>query len=234
MRRLFAGAAAILLAGAAHALTDAYVWPLPAWMPPPPVPADNPMSAGKVELGRHLFYDARLSADGTVACASCHLQARAFSDGRETAMGIGGTVDGKDAPSLANAGYLPVLTWANPHMTSLESQALVPLFESAALAAEPVVVFATTFSPEVVAFLQAAAERRLLFLRQQREPVHGLNVMVEASQRGRGGESQRRTRHAGSPVEASRGRGFLRTPAGTRHQFSTREVGVLRPEMVPE
>lgn len=128
MRRLFAGAAAILLAGAAHALTDAYVWPLPAWMPPPPVPADNPMSAGKVELGRHLFYDARLSADGTVACASCHLQARAFSDGRETAMGIGGTVDGKNAPSLANAGYLPVLTWANPHMTSLESQALVPLF----------------------------------------------------------------------------------------------------------
>ena len=128
MRRLFAGAAAVLLAGAAHALTGGYSWPLPAWMPPPPVPADNPMSAEKVTLGQHLFYDARLSADGTVACASCHLQSRAFTDGREVAVGIDGMVGGKNAPSLANVGYLPALTWANPHMTSLEFQALVPLF----------------------------------------------------------------------------------------------------------
>jgi cytochrome c peroxidase len=85
------GAAALLLAGAAFALTAGYDWPLPDWMPHPPIPADNPMSAEKVELGRRLFYDARLSADGTVACASCHVQALAFSDGRQVPVGIGGS-----------------------------------------------------------------------------------------------------------------------------------------------
>jgi cytochrome c peroxidase len=128
MRRLALGAAATLLAGAAFALTSGYEWPLPDWMPPPPVPADNPMSDAKVELGRHLFYDARLSRDGTVACASCHVQGLAFTDGRRVAVGIGGAVGGKNAPSLANAGYAPVLTWANPHMDSLELQSLIPLF----------------------------------------------------------------------------------------------------------
>jgi cytochrome c peroxidase len=44
----------------------------PAWLPPPPAPADNPMSEEKVELGRHLFYDKRLSRDGSMACATCH------------------------------------------------------------------------------------------------------------------------------------------------------------------
>ena len=86
------------------------------------------MSAAKVALGRHLFYDGRLSRDGTVACASCHLQARAFTDGRDVAVEIGGEAGTKNAPGLANTGYFPVLTWANPHMTSLEFQALVPLF----------------------------------------------------------------------------------------------------------
>lgn len=120
--------AALVSVGAGVALADPYVWPLPAWMPPPPEPADNPMTAEKVDLGRHLFYDARLSRDETVACASCHVQGRAFTDGRETAVGIGGEQGAKNAPGLANVGYLPALTWANPHMTSLEFQALVPLF----------------------------------------------------------------------------------------------------------
>jgi cytochrome c peroxidase len=128
MRRPLLGAAVSLLAAAAFALTSSYDWPLPDWMPPPPVPADNPMSVAKVELGRHLFYDARLSRDGTVACASCHVQGLAFSDGRQVPVGINGTVGAKNAPSLANVGYMPVLTWANPHMDSLEFQTLIPLF----------------------------------------------------------------------------------------------------------
>ncbi len=128
MRRPLLGAAVSLLAGAAFALTSSYDWPLPDWMPPPPVPDDNPMSAAKVDLGRHLFYDVRLSRDGTVACASCHVQGLAFTDGRQVPVGIYGTVGVKNAPSLANVGYMPVLTWANPHMDSLEFQALIPLF----------------------------------------------------------------------------------------------------------
>ena len=60
----------------------AYKWALPAGFPPPPVPADNPMSEAKVSLGRHLFYDTRLSGNGTQSCATCHEQSRAFTDGR--------------------------------------------------------------------------------------------------------------------------------------------------------
>lgn len=103
-------------------------WAMPAWAPAPPVPEDNPMTAAKVELGRRLFYDARLSADGTTACASCHLQALAFTDGRARAEGVHGATGHRNAPSLANVGYFPTLTWANPHLDRLEIQALVPLF----------------------------------------------------------------------------------------------------------
>jgi cytochrome c peroxidase len=133
MRRLALWAGRIGVAGLALAApltlaAEPYSWPIPAWMPAPPVPDDNPMSTAKVELGRHLFYDARLSADGTVACVSCHVQDRAFTDGREVPIGINGTPGIRNAPGLANVGYLPLLTWANPHMDSLEFQALMPLF----------------------------------------------------------------------------------------------------------
>lgn len=121
-------AVAVVSVGAVSASAETFDWNLPDWMPRPPVPEDNPMSAEKVALGRHLFYDARLSADGTVACSSCHEQARAFTDGREKAVGINDIVGGKNAPPLMNVAYFPVLTWANPHMTSLEFQSLIPLF----------------------------------------------------------------------------------------------------------
>ncbi len=113
-----------LLSGAA----DAWNWPLPGWVPPPVVPADNPMTGEKVELGRHLFHDPRLSRDGRMACATCHEQARAFTDGKAVATGVTGQVGARSAMSLANVAYLPVLTWQNPQLTSLEVQALIPLF----------------------------------------------------------------------------------------------------------
>ena len=59
-----------------------YAWDLPPGFPQPKVPADNPMTAAKVELGRHLFYDTRLSADGTFSCGTCHEQRIAFTDGQ--------------------------------------------------------------------------------------------------------------------------------------------------------
>ncbi|WP_147105259.1 methanobactin export MATE transporter MbnM [Tateyamaria sp. syn59] len=124
------------IAGLALAVTPAsadqsdlgFRWLMPAWLAPPPVPDDNPMSVEKVELGRHLFYDARLSADGTVGCVSCHVQERAFTDGRALSVGVFGTAAAHNAPSLANVGYNPALTWANPHADTLEFQALFPLF----------------------------------------------------------------------------------------------------------
>jgi cytochrome c peroxidase len=86
------------------------------------------MNEAKVELGRRLFHDPRLSVNGTQSCASCHLQALAFTDGRVTAIGATGQVGKRNSPSIANAGYAAALTWASSVLLSLESQALVPLF----------------------------------------------------------------------------------------------------------
>lgn len=105
-----------------------YQWHLPKGFPKPRVPADNPMSEAKVKLGRYLFYDTRLSGNGTQACASCHEQALAFTDGR--AQGIGSTdeLHSRGPMSLVNVAYSSVLTWSNPDETSLEHQALTPMF----------------------------------------------------------------------------------------------------------
>lgn len=108
--------------------TEAYQWDLPKWAPEPIVPPDNPMSREKVELGRHLFYDKRLSSDASMSCATCHQQEKAFTDGKARSEGIDGTLGGRSAMSLVNAGYLPVLTWMNPNLNSLEIQALIPIF----------------------------------------------------------------------------------------------------------
>jgi cytochrome c peroxidase len=129
MRSLVALAVAIvLLSGARAAAGDVYRWGIPSYMPRPVVPADNPMSDAKVELGRFLFYDKRLSSNGTISCASCHRQAHAFSDPRVVPVGVTGEKHPRHAMRLVNAGYLPVLTWANPTMRALEKQALVPMF----------------------------------------------------------------------------------------------------------
>ena len=66
---------------------EGYQWVLPKGLPKPHVPANNPMSAAKVELGRYLFYDQRISVNGTVSCATCHKQELAFTDGRAVAIG---------------------------------------------------------------------------------------------------------------------------------------------------
>lgn len=107
---------------------DTYAWDLPPGFPVPAVPATHPMSEAKVELGRHLFYDRRLSGNGTQSCASCHDQALAFADARPLPVGSTGDVVPRNAMSLANVAYLPTLTWGNPVLRSLEEQALVPMF----------------------------------------------------------------------------------------------------------
>jgi cytochrome c peroxidase len=109
-------------------VSSSYAWNLPPGFPTPRVPADNPMSVEKVELGRHLFYDTRLSSTGTFACATCHEQARAFADDKGRAVGVTGEMHPRGAMSLANVAYNPVYTWANPRVTRLETQALVPMF----------------------------------------------------------------------------------------------------------
>ncbi|WP_084545180.1 methanobactin export MATE transporter MbnM [Derxia gummosa] len=92
------------------------------------VPADNPYTEAKFELGRALFHDTRLSGNGTQSCASCHEQARAFTDGRPLAIGSTGQTHPRNAQPLANAAFHATLTWANPTLVTLEHQMEVPLF----------------------------------------------------------------------------------------------------------
>lgn len=103
-------------------------WELPAGFPAPPVPAGNPMSAAKVELGRRLFYDTRLSGNGAFACSSCHRQELGFSDAKNVPVGSTGEAHTRNSMALANVGYLQALNWADTATASLEAQALVPMF----------------------------------------------------------------------------------------------------------
>lgn len=140
MSRLFLPSSALLVAilacaGEPHAPVDElsgdparFTWQIPANIAPPPVPADNPMSFAKVELGRRLFYDARLSGNGAFACSSCHRQDLAFTDAKNISVGSTGEAHTRNAQPLANAGYQGTLGWAGPNTLSLEAQALIPMF----------------------------------------------------------------------------------------------------------
>lgn len=124
--------AALPLAGCGDNVTpvspDVWQWHLPSGIPEPFVPADNPMTPAKVELGRYLFYDTRLSGNGTQACASCHRQDHAFAGTGEVEPGSTGTPGRRNAMSLTNVAWNSVQTWANPQLVELEQQALVPMF----------------------------------------------------------------------------------------------------------
>jgi len=91
-----------------------------------PFPASNPFTEAKRALGETLFHDKRLSADGTFACATCHVRAKGFSDGREKAIGVPGRALARHAPTLWN------LAWAGPvfwdgRARSLEEQVAGPI-----------------------------------------------------------------------------------------------------------
>jgi cytochrome c peroxidase len=125
LRHGTAYAAAEVGAGAAH--TAQFEWHLPRGFPTPAVPADNPMSAEKVALGRRLFFEPRLSVTGRYSCASCHDPVRAFTDGRAVAVGATGQTLTRSAMSLINAAYNISFGWTKPEVLSLEQQMLEPL-----------------------------------------------------------------------------------------------------------
>ncbi|MBL8345324.1 MAG: c-type cytochrome [Rubrivivax sp.] len=91
-----------------------------------PDAADNPTTPAKVELGKALFFDPRLSGNGTVSCASCHNPALGWSDGLKTGVGINGTVLGRATPTIVNVAYNTQFMW-DGRKKSLEDQALGPM-----------------------------------------------------------------------------------------------------------
>ncbi len=138
--------------------TDSFDWRLPSWMTPPPVPADNPMSATKVELGRRLFYDIRLSGPGYMSCATCHQQNRGFADNRRVPIGITGEAHHRNSMGLANVGYFKALTWANSREHHLELQLRRPLFGT-----EPVEMGSLGHEQAIVDLLLSNSVYRKLF-----------------------------------------------------------------------
>lgn len=112
-------------AGIAHAEPAKTGLLVPLGLPPMVIPADNPSTHERIDLGRKLFADATLSADGTVGCATCHDPERAFTDGRKVALGIHGKPGTRNTPSLLNAGYNASQFWDGRRPT-LESQVLEP------------------------------------------------------------------------------------------------------------
>lgn len=152
-------------------IAEAWRWEdhLPAGFPAPKVPDDNPMSARKVELGRRLFYDVRLSGNQTYACASCHKQELAFTDGLGQALGSTGQVHPRGSMSLVNAAYNTTLTWGNPLVRALEPQALTPMFGET-----PVELGLAGLEGELLARLAADARYPALFAAafpDQAEPI---------------------------------------------------------------
>lgn len=90
------------------------------------VPPDNPQTPEKVALGEKLFFDGRLSVDGSVACATCHDPARAFTDGRPVSLGVKGRAGQRNAPTVLNALYNKFQFW-DGRATTLEDQAALPI-----------------------------------------------------------------------------------------------------------
>jgi cytochrome c peroxidase len=90
------------------------------------IPPDNPQTPEKIALGEKLFFDGRLSADGTVACSSCHDPARAFTDGRPVSIGINDRAGQRNAPTILNALYNKSQFW-DGRVKTLEEQAALPI-----------------------------------------------------------------------------------------------------------
>ena len=95
-------------------------------LPPVIAPPGNPQSSAKIHLGKELYFDTRLSADGTISCATCHNPALGWSDAGPTSAGIRGQLGGRRSPPVSNAAYAPLQFW-DGRSPSLEDQAKGPI-----------------------------------------------------------------------------------------------------------
>jgi len=120
---LMAAASAIAVATAASAADPPKV---PLGLKPVPVPADNPLTPEKIELGKQLFFDPRLSCDDTTSCATCHDPKKGWSNSLNFATGVRGQVGGRSAPTVINAAYSELQFW-DGRAERLEGQALGPI-----------------------------------------------------------------------------------------------------------
>lgn len=128
LHRLGATAMALVLSvTAVHADDTAeymdFFEPLPYF---PPIPANNTMTPEKIELGKMLFFEPRISASGVISCATCHNPALGWSDRIPRAVGHGGQVGERNTPTVLNSGFLEAQFW-DGREPDLEGQALGPI-----------------------------------------------------------------------------------------------------------
>lgn len=103
-----------------------YPYKVPLGLKAPDVPADNPVTDAKRDLGKALYFDKRLSADGTVSCATCHAPDKGWTDASPVSSGIHGQKGGRSAPTVLNSAYMAVQFW-DGRAKSLEDQAKGPI-----------------------------------------------------------------------------------------------------------
>ncbi len=106
-------------------ITVPEIGPLPTAVPIPP---GNLNYAAKVELGKQLYFDGRLSKNGQVPCAACHVPSTGFADVRQVSIGVGGAIGDRQAPTIFNTAYNPSQFW-DGRVGSLEEQVLGPIQE---------------------------------------------------------------------------------------------------------
>ncbi len=105
---------------------DSYLLNLPPGVLEPVIPEDNPLTKKKIELGKKLFFDKRLSIDDTVSCATCHDPEKGFADGKDIAIGIKGQKGTRNSPTVLNAAFFDTQFWDGRAIT-LEEQAKQPI-----------------------------------------------------------------------------------------------------------
>lgn len=120
---------------------------VPAGVDPPRIPEANPITREKAALGERLFFERALSADRTIACASCHDPRLGFTDGRPTSKGVGGALGTRNAPTLLDVAYVPEL-FLDGRAGSLEEQALGPILNPAEMALESVAAIESRLAAE--------------------------------------------------------------------------------------
>ncbi len=113
-----------------------YVLETPKGFPTPTLPADNPLTVEGIELGRHLFYDSRMSIDESISCSSCHSASASFTDTSQFSEGVNGAIGTRNAMPIFNMAWSPSFMWDGAG-ASLFNQVLIPLTSHIEMAVPP-------------------------------------------------------------------------------------------------
>ena len=163
-----------MVIGACSKSPTPYSWNLPHNIPPPPVPADNPLTEESIILGEKLFFDKGLSASNTISCNSCHDPEHAFAEPKTVSVGANGDALNRNALALVNVAYNASFTWAHNNLESIEKQLMIPLFNE-----HPVEMGVTGNEKRILKRFEGS-EYRALFEAAYGDDTPNLNNIVKA------------------------------------------------------